>query len=134
METPAPVFIVFIVIAVLFTALSRLSDTDRVKGHIEERGGKLLEKKWTPFGTGWYGDHNRIYTVRYLDRDGNEHQATCKTNILSGVYWTDDEIVRYGESHVTAHSLQEENARLRQEIERLKQGSGEPGEERSGKA
>lgn len=115
-----PGFFVFVTIAAIGLALSRLMDSDRVKNHIEERGGQLLEKRWNPFGTGWYGDNNRIYEVRYLDRDGNEHEATCKTHAFSGVYWTDDNIVRSVKPSESTQSLQEENARLLREIERLK--------------
>ncbi len=120
------IFLAFIAFAILFTIVGRFMDTDRVNQHVEERGGRLLEKRWTPFGKGWYGDNNRIYTVRYVDRDGNEHQATCKTNLFSGVYWTDDTIVRYGEGHESARSLEDENARLRREIERLKREGASP--------
>lgn len=95
-------------------------DSDRVKRYIEERGGQLLKKRWTPFGKGWYGDQNRIYAVRYLDADGNEHQASCKTSIFSGVYWTDDQIVQYAARLERDRSLADENERLRREIERLK--------------
>ena len=109
-----------IIIVVVVSMLSRLMDTDRIRGHVEERGGKLLEKRWAPFGPGWYGDHKRIYAVRYSDRDGNEHQAHCKTHPFSGVYWTVDNIVGHAKPRVSATEVQEENARLRREIEHLK--------------
>lgn len=121
MDSPAPVLVIFLIVGVVGWMISRVMDSDRVKSYIEERGGQLLEKRWSPFGRGWYGDTNRVYEVRYVDRDGNEHRATCKTSLFSGVYWTDDEIVRRAE-RADARSLEEENARLRQEIERLKRG------------
>lgn len=123
------VFVVFIIIAVVGWMISRVMDSDRVESYLGERGGQLLEKRWSPFGRGWYGDTNRVYEVRYLDRDGNEHQATCKTSLFSGVYWTDDEIVKYAKRPDAARPLEEENARLRQEIQRLKRGSAPPGDE-----
>ena len=128
MDSPAPIFFLFIIVAIVGLMISRVMDSDRVKTHLEQRGGKLLEKRWNPFGRGWYGDNNRIYQVRYRDRDGNEHQAACKTSLFSGVYWTDDEIVQYAKRPERTIPLEEENARLRREIQRLKRESPETGE------
>ena len=42
-------------------------------------------------GRGWFGEKNdRIYEVVYYDSNGEQHLATCKTSLLSGVYWTED--------------------------------------------
>ena len=132
METGA-IFVIFFVIGlvVLFRLLAGGLDSDRVREYVESRGGRLLESHWAPFGTGWFGTKNeRIYEVRYLDKDGNEHEATCKTSMMAGVYWTEDKIVRYARQEEPAEpaetgSLEEENRRLREEIERLRQ-KGEP--------
>lgn len=136
----------FIILAIVIWILGRAMDTDRVKEYIEARGGKLLEKHWAPFGKGWLGEKkDRIYEVRYLDRDGNVHQAACKTSMWSGVYWTEDRIVRYARQskadepgnrnrsrtswastspgrRPSQASLEEENRRLREENERLRRG------------
>ncbi len=43
---------------------------------------------WTFFGPGWAGkNEDRIYEIRYLDKDGNQHHAYCKTSGWSGVYF-----------------------------------------------
>src|SRR5687767_12772414 len=85
-----------IILGIVCWIVARAMDGDRVKEYVESRGGKLLEKNWAPFGKGWFGEKNdRIYEVRYVDKDGNEHRATCKTSLWSGVYWTEDRIVRY---------------------------------------
>ena len=66
-------------------------DWDRLKAHLEDRGGRLLRMRWAPFGKGWWGEgSDRIYHVRYLDPDGNERHAFCKTSMGSGVYFPDD--------------------------------------------
>jgi hypothetical protein len=125
MEAIIPLLL-FLAIFVIWL-IARGMDTDRVKEYIEARGGKLLEKHWAPFGKGWFGEKSdRIYEVRYLDKNGNEHQASCKTSLWSGVYWTEDTIVKYArraeEDSPSVASLEEENRRLRQENERLRRG------------
>src|SRR5262245_53507112 len=115
----------FIILAIVIWLVARGLDTDRVKAYIESRGGRLLEKHWAPFGPGWFGEKSdRIYQVRYVDRDGNEHLAHCKTSMWTGVYFTEDRIVKYAERPPgeRAASLEEENRRLREELERLKGG------------
>ncbi len=124
MEVIIPLFILLVVVIWL---VARIMDTDLIKEYIEARGGKLLEKRWAPFGKGWFGEKsNRIYEVRYLDSDGNEHEATCKTSTWTGVYWTEDNIIKYAQRpDVDASSdasFREENRRLREENERLKRG------------
>lgn len=102
-----------------------LFDDGRVRNHIESRGGTLLEKRWNPFGRGWFGEKDsRIYRVRYTDAEGNLHQATCKTSLLSGVYFTEDLIVEWRQPQPDdeAARLAEENRRLREELARLRDG------------
>ena len=113
---------IFVAIAFRFAAGSM--DHGRLRSYVEARGGEVIEINWAPFGPGWFGGNKeRIYHVRYLDRDGNEHEAYAKTNMWSGVYFTEDRIVRYGKPPIAeeeVESLEEENARLRAELERLK--------------
>jgi hypothetical protein len=113
-------------------------DHDRVREYVQSRGGRLLEANWAPFGKGWFGEKSdRIYEVRYADADGNEHRASCKTSLFSGVYFTDDRIIRYADDRAEEdHSddsadgdlqiiaLEQENQRLRDELKRLKRGEG----------
>lgn len=123
------VIILVIGLALGFRLIAGSMDGDRVERYVRERGGRLLEKTWAPFGKGWFGEKDsRIYEVTYLDRDGNTHRATCKTSMFSGVYFTEDTIITYaarsegaGRPAVT-EDLAEENRRLRAEIERLRRG------------
>jgi hypothetical protein len=102
-------------------------DRGRVERYIERKGGKLLDASWAPFGPGWFGEkEERIYRVVYQDQDGRRHEAHCKTSMLTGVYLTNDVVVDERESPPsTTAALQEENRRLRDEVERLKKERGE---------
>ena len=115
-------FAIFVAIAIRFAAGGL--DHDRVRKYVEQRGGKLIPAAWSPFGPGWFGEKNdRIYQVRYLDHDGNEHEAYAKTSMWTGVYLTEDRILRYGSTPVEPEqieSLEEENRRLRAELDRMK--------------
>ena len=128
-------FVILVVLVIVVGIAIRLAaggmDHDRVRQYVESRGGRVIEANWAPFGKGWFGEKNdRIYEVRYVDADGNEHEAHCKTSLFSGVYFTEDRIVRYAPrpaAHADANvddavALAEENRRLREEVERLKRG------------
>jgi hypothetical protein len=122
--------VAFIVIpaVILLALIVRLAaggmDHDRIREYVESRGGTILRSSWAPFGPGWFGEKSdRIYQVDYLDGDGNQHQAHCKTSMWSGVYFTKDEIVSYAERPAAGEpdsSLEAENRRLREELQRLK--------------
>jgi hypothetical protein len=116
--------VAFVVFALVSRLIAGALDHDRVRSYVVSRGGKIIETQWSPFGPGWFGEKSdRIYSVRYLDRDGNEHRAHCKTSMWTGVYFTQDEIVRHADcSPNKQESLEEENRRLRAELERLKRG------------
>ena len=121
---------VFLVIIgmIFFIVIIRLIagsvDHERIDEYISKRGGKVIERQWSPFGKGWFGTQNsRLYELKYVDKDGNIHQATCKTSALAGVYFTEDEIV--GPAREIKYSsreaeLEEENRRLKRQIEELK--------------
>lgn len=117
---------VFIVIAIVIRLAAGGMDHDRIKQYVEECGGTVLDSNWSPFGPGWFGEKSdRIYGVRYLDRDGNEHEAHCKTSMWTGVYFTEDRIVKYAERPAPAptpkeSALEAENRRLREELERVR--------------
>ena len=70
-------------------------DKGRVRKYVSDRGGNVAEIHWVLFGTGWFGDKNRIYSVTYVDADQNTHHATVKTSMLAGVYFTDDQVIEY---------------------------------------
>src|SRR4051812_36306269 len=82
-----------VVITVLMWVLASSSDRNRIAKYIHERGGRVVSIAWAPFGRGWFGEKNdRIYEVVYYDQEGNQHFASAKTSMWSGVYWTEDRI------------------------------------------
>jgi hypothetical protein len=97
-------------------------DRERIKKYVESRGGKLLVAKWQLGGPGSAGTTGeRFYSVRYRDRDGDEHHAYCKTSMLAGVYFTQDSLLTRNErNQETREHLAAENRRLRTELNRMK--------------
>lgn len=116
----------FIVIAIVFRLIAGGMDHDRIKQYVADRGGQLQDLSWTPLGPGWFGEKSdRIYCVLYTDQDGNKHEAHCKTSMWTGVYFTQDRIVKYAKEHQPNHTskesqLEAENQKLREELQRLK--------------
>lgn len=123
--------VVVLVIAVLARLMAGSLDGERIDEYVKARGGRVTNRSWAPFGKGWVGEKNdRIYEVEYEDRDGQVHRATVKTSMFSGVYLTDDRVVRRSAAEAAttasksapaaATAAEDEMARLRAENERLK--------------
>jgi len=117
-----------IMAAIAFRVGAGSMDRDRISSYIQESGGRIVAINWAPFGPGWFGEKSdRIYRVRYFDRDGNEHEAHCKTSMLTGVYLTEDTITRHAQGKLAfavpseTTALEQENQRLREELARLRQ-------------
>ena len=129
MEIAFLVIPIVVVIAVVFRLIAGGIDRDRIREYVESRGGRVLEVRWAPFGPGWFGEKSdRIYSVRYLDSSGNEHDAHCKTSMWTGVYLTQDGMVHNAAPPVARHAplseLEAENQRLREELEQLRRQAG----------
>lgn len=81
---PGIVIVVMIIFAIVIRLFAGGADDSRLKDYIEERGGRLISSNWAPFGKGWFGEENdRIYEMGYDDKDDNEHEASCKTSMLT---------------------------------------------------
>jgi hypothetical protein len=123
-----PIVAVVVILAIAIRLAAGLFDHSRIADYIQSRGGKVLSCHWWPFGPGWFGEkRDRIYEVTYLDAQGNQHRAACKTSLMSGVYFTEDTIVGGNQRRIdppqvdrTIMELAEENRQLRAEVERLK--------------
>jgi hypothetical protein len=123
------IFGIFIVVAIVARIIAGRADDGRVRDYIAERGGRLVSCEWTPFGTGWFGEKSdRIYEVVYIDKDGNEHHAECKTSMTTGVYFTEDRITRAARRPVAApkpasrlSELERENQQLREELRKARE-------------
>ena len=120
----ALIAVLVIVLLLGFRLLAGSMDRDRIDDYVTSRGGRVIAKHWHPLGRGWFGEKDsRIYAVRYEDADGNIHDATCKTSLFSGVYFTEDRIVADSvdaSGDREKRSLMEENRRLRAELELLR--------------
>jgi len=128
MEAILPILLLFIGIAVGVRLLAGSMDGSRIDEYVHRRGGRVLDRHWSPFGRGWFGEKSdRIYQVRYADSAGNVHEATVKTSLFSGVYFTEDRIVETATPRRVeaqpVESLEEENRRLRAELEELRRRS-----------
>ena len=91
----AAVFIIplFILLAISFRLFAGSLDRGRIEHYVRHQGGRVVSINWSPFGRGWFGSNNeRIYEVVYYNAHGDQHFATCKTSMWSGVYWTEDRI------------------------------------------
>lgn len=126
-----PIFViipVFLTLMLLIRIAAGAMDHKRIRAYIRQRGGKVIETNWSPFGPGWFGEKSdRIYRVRYTDRDSNQHKAYCKTSFWTGVYFTEDRILGHAEqpkSQTSLALLQAENQRLREELAQLKRQRG----------
>lgn len=127
MDSPFPVILLILpamfVAAIVVRLFVGSLDRQRIARYIEDRGGRVIATTWAPFGPGWLGGNKeRIYEVRYVDHEGNIHHAFARTNMLAGVYFTEDHIVHRATPISDEHieTLEEENARLRAEVARLK--------------
>lgn len=112
----------FIVLAIVMRLIAGSFDAERVERYVAERGWQLVDRSWDPFGPGWFGEKDsRIYQIVYRDQQGNVHRAHVKTSMFSGVYLTNDEIVRPADhpAKPNEESLAEENQRLRERIRQL---------------
>ncbi|MCA9199222.1 MAG: hypothetical protein KDA87_16870 [Planctomycetales bacterium] len=114
------IFLALIVTALLIRLFAGEMDADRIDQYVRQRGGKLLHKRWAPFGKGWFGEKkDRIYEIRYRDKDGNIREATVKTSMLAGVYFTQDRIIRQAVPLESPGRSADENERLRKRIAEL---------------
>ena len=102
-------------------------DEARIIDHLRQGGGEFISKEWKPFGKGWLsGGIDRIYLVDYYNEAGQLCEVTIRTSALSGVYYTNDRIIR---SPVPEDSLmleeledlRDENRHLRLELKRMKE-------------
>jgi hypothetical protein len=85
--------LIAVVVSVGIWIISASADRRRIADYIEQRGGRVVSIAWAPFGKGWFAEKNdRIYEVVYYDSEGNQHFASAKTSMWSGVYWTEDRI------------------------------------------
>ena len=118
---PIGILLLLVAVVVVFRLMAGSMDGDRIESYVRQRGGTLRSKSWAPFGKGWVGEKSdRIYEIEYETRDGEVRQATVKTSMLTGVYFTDDRPVGRDRKSMTDPAPTDETAALRAENARLK--------------
>jgi len=66
-------------------------DTQRIEAAAAGRGWRDVSVSWQPLAAGWMFERGeRHYQVFYVDRDGRRGEASCKTSLLTGVFWRDE--------------------------------------------
>ncbi len=106
----------------LFRLLAGSMDQGRLESYIADKGWTLVDRHWEPFGPGWFGEKDsRIYRITYRDEEGALYEAHAKTSMMSGVYLTNERLIR---ARTTAEptaqmSLEQENEALKRRIEEL---------------
>lgn len=92
-----PLLILVLVIAIcvlLALHIDRLN-RKRIREQVSAKGGKVFETRLSLFSENRQGKRDfALYRVRYRDRDGNEHRATCKSGERAKVEFLRDTIVR----------------------------------------
>ncbi|PQO39259.1 hypothetical protein C5Y96_05220 [Blastopirellula marina] len=83
-----------LVVGICLRLLSGKLDRRRVEYFVNGRGDKLLSIQWAPFGPWALGERSGVYQIRYLDKEGCEHQAYVKTSLINGVWFSEDRIIR----------------------------------------
>ena len=121
---PGPeIFLVVVPLIVAVRVVADRMDRGRIRDDVGERGGVVEDISWRPFGRGWFGEKSdRIYEVAWTDSERIAHVSWCKTSLFTGVYWSEDRFPsRRGRDFA---ALEEENRRLREELERARKARG----------
>lgn len=79
--------------AIIVRIITGYIDKESIRGEIRRSLGRVISIKWNPFRTGWAGENGeRMYQVRWVDSAGNVMDATAKTSLFTGVYWTSESV------------------------------------------
>jgi len=80
-----------VALAIVGRLIAGSMDRERIRRYIQERGGNVLDITWAPFGPGWFGARERIYSVCYRNSEGKTEDVYCKTSMWSGVYFAGED-------------------------------------------
>jgi hypothetical protein len=88
-------FLVFVGLLLLHLQMQYRWDRARIERDLAKRNHRLTSLLVMPYDSGSYAAHmnlpERIYKVRYVDQAGTEHCACCRTGLLTGVSWSEEE-------------------------------------------
>ena len=62
-----------------------------IEAYFDKRGERLVEARWKPLGPGAQAGTDKLFIVTYVDREGREHSASCRSG-PSGVHLADDDL------------------------------------------
>ena len=115
------IFGLSLVLSVTFFVMGRCTMRPRIKADLTRQGFRIISIKQKVMGIGWltYKSPN-IFTVRYIDCQGNEHQTDCEPNLLWGTTWSNDIIVNYAHQN-SIDGLIQTRKRLETELQRIEQ-------------
>ena len=146
---PGSAILIVVVLVVMVRLLIGRLNHARIREYLQDKeDARDIVITWKPFGAGWFGEKDSvIYQVQYTARNGDVHEAVCKTGMFSGVYFTEDSIISLGRrsqpdassaesapssisrelppslttgNQIDVENLLAENRRLREENERLR--------------
>jgi len=116
-----------IVLFICIRLFSARMDRGRIEQYCLSKGHELLERKWKPFGPGWYGSRGaRIYQIVYRDVSGAINQAFVKTSLMSGIYLTGESELQQAPKLSVDDEIKQLKARLA-ELEALQNETNENG-------
>ena len=71
-------------------------DKKRIYQAAERKGWRDSTVEWAPFAPGSFFERNeRNYLVVYVDQEGLTHEVYCKTSLMTGIYWSDENTVTH---------------------------------------
>lgn len=89
--------LVLLSILVVSVLLIDRGSSSLIEQFITKQGGKILESSWIDLRPNKIRG-GPVYKVRFLDRLGNEHKAYLCVNLLGGVRFEEDHIVKLNQS------------------------------------
>ena len=99
-STVEPGFFILLIFAsaLILRLIAGSMDTTRIYAYAASRGWKIRDKKWDPFGPGWFGDRSdRIYQVIFFEERGNVKKTHVKTSLFRGGWHWLSERGRHGD-------------------------------------
>lgn len=75
----------------LSVVLGRDARQSAIVEHIQERGGRVVRIRRTPFADAWFGKTDGpVFDVIYRDPQGVERQSTCMVSASGTLAWLDE--------------------------------------------
>jgi hypothetical protein len=83
--------LLLLVPALFIRVFLHFEDKRRIQSAAVQNGWQDVVVSWCPFAPGWFFEQGeRNYLVTYRDENGDKRQRYCKTGLLTGVFWRDE--------------------------------------------